>query len=195
LALINAHAHADQVRRYVDDLNARGEVRWEVAEEERLLGSAGTLARHLARLEEHQHYLVVYADNLSDMDLGAFLRAHRAGGGPATLALFSAPVPERCGVVELGEGGVVASFQEKPPRPTSNLAFAGVAAFSRGALVPGEIPEVGDLAGDLLPQLVGRARGWLWPGYHRDVGTPQDLTGAEEDLRAGRFQTRPESRA
>src|SRR6202035_2027765 len=77
---INLHAHADRVRRHVEDLNASSTVSSTCMQEPVLLGTAGTVERNLAWLERGEDFLVVYCDNFSTVDLFAFSNAHRAGG-------------------------------------------------------------------------------------------------------------------
>ncbi len=51
----------------------------------------------------------------------------------AAIAVFHAPRPEACGILEV-DGGVVVSFEEKPAAPRSDLANAGMYAFRRSVL-------------------------------------------------------------
>jgi NDP-sugar pyrophosphorylase family protein len=46
-----------------------------------------------------------------------------------------------------------------------------------------------DLGFDVLPSYVGRMRGFIWEGYHRDIGSPESLVQAETDIRAGALHT------
>jgi len=68
---------------------------------------------------------VVYADNASTVELRELLASHRADA-VATLGLFRVPDPERRGVVEVDGAGTVVGFVEKPARPRSDLAWAGI---------------------------------------------------------------------
>jgi mannose-1-phosphate guanylyltransferase len=38
-----------------------------------------------------------------------------------------------------------------------------------------------DLGFDVLPMFVGRMRGWVFDGYHRDIGTLETLEQARID--------------
>ena len=168
--LVNTHYLADQVQDFVEKDPPPLVV--ELAHEPELLGSAGTLAanRDFARGEDA--FLVVYADNASRVDLGALVDAHRRVDA-ATLGLFRVPDPETRGIVELDADGVVVDFVEKPERPRSDLAWAGLLVGTPALL--DVLPErgPGDLGHDVLPKLLGRMRGVEIDGYHRDVGTPE----------------------
>jgi len=147
--------------------------------EPELLGSAGTLVANRAWVSDEEVFLVCNADNLTDFDLQLLLAAHRNHGGPATWALFRSDEPWRCGIVELSPDGTVVGFVEKPTRPASNLANAGLYAFHPSVLddVTGPLPQ--DIGCDLLPHLVGRAKGLELEGYFRDIGTPESYTLAQ----------------
>ena len=180
--LINTHCMVQQVRSYLDGVRATGRFRIIEAYEPELLGSAGTIHanRDFARTDED--CLIIYADNLSKIDLGEFMRVYRSYGDPLAIALFRSPTPERCGVAKLGNDGRIIEFQEKPEHPTSNLANAGIYAVSTEAYY--EIADLTafDLAHDVLPKFVGRMRGWVWDGYHRDIGTSESLAQARRDV-------------
>lgn len=168
--LVNTHYLADRVRDYVAGAQPPLEV--VLAHEEELLGSAGTLAANRAFAAGEERFLVVYADNASTVDLAALARAHAADDA-ATLGLFRVPNPQSCGIVSLNEAGRVVDFAEKPERPRSDLAWAGLLVGTPALLeaIPERRPC--DLGHDVLPRLVGRMRGVEIAGYHRDVGTPE----------------------
>lgn len=190
-AIVNAHAHASQVHTWADTQSERsGGIHWQVFDEPKLLGSAGTLRAVLPRLETHEDFLVIYGDNLSAIDLADFLSAHRAGPQRFTIAVHEVPDPESKGVLELDGAGHVISFEEKPAEPRSNLVNAGLYAISSGLLDEFEWEDAFDLAHDVLPALLGEMVGYRLTRYHRDIGTPEALAAAEEDLAAGRIRRR-----
>ena len=168
--LVNVHHHADMVRQYIRGLNGPS-VDITVFPEKRLLGSGGTLAANVPFVRPERDFFVLYADNLTNIDLDALLQFHRAHDGMATMGLFRTPVPEQCGIVEVDSSGVVTSFQEKPSRPKSDLANAGVMVFDPEVFshMPGE--EVFDLGHDVLPNLAGRMHGYVIQEYLQDIGT------------------------
>ncbi|EDN68069.1 HAD-superfamily hydrolase [Beggiatoa sp. PS] len=52
--------------------------------------------------------------------------------------------------------------------------------------------NVFDLGFDILPKFVGKMRGWVWEGYHRDIGTYETYLQAQRDAvdllkQAGKF--------
>ena len=185
--LINTHHLPEQVRAYIARVNARGPFSVREAYEPTLLGSAGTVAANPALADGARAVLIVYGDNLSGVDLGPLLPFHFAHGDAFTMMLFRTQYPEKCGIADLDADGRIVSFVEKPKQAKSNLANAGIYALTPDAY--GEIAAMRafDLGFDVLPKFVGRMRGWEWGGYHRDIGTPESLRQAEEDVRAGRL--------
>jgi mannose-1-phosphate guanylyltransferase len=204
--LMNTHHLPEQLRAYAQSLNATGRFAIEETHEPVLLGSAGTISANRGFVPEpgsqgDGDVLIIYSDNLSDIDLGAFLQYHRSHGDAFTMLLFRAQFPEKSGIAELDtsdapmgpdgtrlNAGKMKSFVEKPKQPKSNLANAGLYAMS--SALWHEIAGWGafDIGFDVLPRLVGRMRGIeIAPpigSYHRDIGTHESLAIAEAD--AGR---------
>lgn len=185
--LVNTHHLAGQVRAYVRGRDDGARPRVRLAHEPELLGSAGTLLAHRDFVGDDD-FLVCYADTLTTADLTALVRAHRAADAPATLALFRAPDPTACGVVELDDAGRITAFHEKPADPPTDLAFAGFGVFSPaflaeaagdGDAAAGARPL--DLAGAVLPRFAGRIQGIEVAGYVRDIGTPEQYERAQRE--------------
>ncbi|HEV8486272.1 MAG TPA: nucleotidyltransferase family protein [Blastocatellia bacterium] len=178
--LINTHHAAEEVVNFVEHVDSP--IHIILAHEPILLGSAGTLRANQAFAHGADEFFVVYADNLTDVNLTALLSAHRRMGKLATLGLFRATVPSECGVAILDENGIVTSFQEKPARPLSSLAFAGVMVATPAVFeaIPDKVPC--DLGHDVIGSLVGRIAGWEIDSYLRDIGTPEGYAQAQADI-------------
>jgi mannose-1-phosphate guanylyltransferase len=153
--------------------------------EPELLGSAGTLRAHQDWVGDNERFVVCYADNLTDFKVGELAYFHCERGATASLALFRAPDPSACGIVELDDMGRVTGFEEKPQRPVSDLANAGIYVFESAVL--GEIlgPAPQDIGFDLLPRLIGRAWGLPIEGYFRDIGTIEAYQRAQLEWNPG----------
>ena len=163
-ARINSHAHAERVREYIGLVNSSGRLRLIESYEPKLLGSAGTVTANADLADSADEIAIIYADNLSDLDLRPLLEFHRQHGDPLTMVLFRAPNPRTCGIADLDGEGRIVSFVEKPEQPTSDLANAGI--YIVNAATYREIAAMGafDLGFDVLPKFVGRMRGWVWGG-------------------------------
>jgi mannose-1-phosphate guanylyltransferase len=168
--LVNTHHLAEPVRDFVSA--AKPPLSVVLAHEAELLGSGGTLAASRDFVRGEDAFLVIYADNASRVDLRALARAHRPGDA-ATLGLFRVEDPSACGVVEIDAAGRVLDFVEKPQRPRSDLAWAGLLVGTPDLLdaIPERRPC--DLGRDVIPGLRGRMRAIEIDGYHLDIGTPE----------------------
>lgn len=181
-AAINNHHLPDQVRAYLNQVNADGSVTLHESYEPELLGSAGTIHANRGLADDADCIIVIYADNLSDMNLAALVSYHHNHGLPMTMALFRAPNPKQAGIATLDATSTVVAFTEKPENPASDLANAGVYALTPEAYR--EIADMNafDVGFDVLPKFVGRMKGWPWEGYHLDIGTHEALERARADV-------------
>jgi D,D-heptose 1,7-bisphosphate phosphatase len=191
-ARINTHALASAVNAHIAQINALNNFVLIEAHEPVLLGSAGTVTANMDLANDVDDIVIIYADNFSDIDLRPLLSFHRAHSDPLTMVLFRSPTPSACGIAELEQDGRVISFVEKPKVPPSNLANAGIYVIDATAYR--EIAEMKafDFGFEVLPQFVGRMRGWIWGGYHLDIGTHEALRLARTDARdilPNEFQT------
>ena len=180
-ARINTHALADVVRAHIEQLNAEGPLHLVESYEPVLLGSAGTITANADLANCADEVVIIYADNLSDIDLRPLIAFHRQHGDPMTMVLFKAPNPRACGIAELDGEERIVSFVEKPAEPLSDLANAGLYVLSAAAYREIADMKVFDIGFDVLPRFVGRMRGWIWGGYYLDIGTHEALDRARRD--------------
>jgi len=153
------------------------------AYEPALLGAAGTIHANKAWGDDASAVLIIYADNLSDVDLKAFVNFHAGHDDPVTMLMFHAPNPSQCGIATLDGDARVTSFVEKPEQPQSDLANAGLYVVDAEAWHEIADRNVFDLGFDILPLFIGRMRGFVHDGYHRDIGTHEALASESEDMR------------
>jgi len=175
--LVNLHAHADEVRRFLEK-QPKG-IRVHIAEEPELLGSAGTL-RANREWVAGEDFWVLYADVLNSVDLDAMNRVHRKRKPAATLGLYRVPDPSRCGIVSLDSNGIIQEFVEKPQHPKGNLAFSGLMIGTQQLLevIPNETPV--DIGFHVLPRLCGRMLGYPVKDYLIDIGTIETYNIAQD---------------
>jgi mannose-1-phosphate guanylyltransferase len=176
--LLNTHAHAQAVHNYVAE--HRNGLQIKIFDEPELLGSGGTLAENRDWIASETCFWVLYADVLTNVDMRAMLRFHRWHNLAATIGLYRVPDPGRCGIVTVDrETRRVIEFVEKPTYPPSNLAFTGVLISTPELLeaIPDERPI--DLAGGVLPRVVGRVAGYECDAYTLDIGTPANYEHAQ----------------
>ena len=180
-ALINTHHLPDPVRAYIDAVNAEGRLTLTETYEPELLGSAGTITANRDWADGADDIIIIYADNLSTVDLSGLLSFHRAHDDPMTMLLFHAPVPENCGIATLDAEARITDFVEKPKHPQSDLANAGLYVVTAQAWREIADMDAFDLGFDVLPRFTGRMRGLVHEGYHLDIGTPEALARANAD--------------
>jgi histidinol-phosphate phosphatase family protein len=179
---IDTHACVDRVREHIESVNARGELHLAESRDTELLGSDATAIANADLAESADEIVVVDMGNLSDIDLRPVLAFHRQHGDPFTMVLFRASNSRSCGIAELDGGGRIVSFVEKLERPASNLANAGLYVINAAAYREIAAMGVSDLGFDVFTKFVGRMRGWVWGGYHRNIGTLQALERAHREV-------------
>ena len=182
--VINTHAHRAEMQRYIQAVNQRGGIRIKESYEPRLLGSAGTITANHAYLSDADRVVIIYADNFSNLDLREMLAFHQAKQAQMTMLLFRAEDPRSCGIVQLDETGRVTNFVEKPDSPIGNLANGGVYIIEKSLLSRIAAMAASDFGHDVLPQLHGNIFGWIFDGYHRDIGTHSSYAQAQRDAPA-----------
>jgi mannose-1-phosphate guanylyltransferase len=206
--LINLHHLPQKVIEYVKSLEVRTQgLNFTLFYEEKLMGSAGTIRENADWVRNDSDFIIAYADNLTNANLTKLIQFHRlksslplpfrkegqgGKGGILTMGLFHSDYPQACGIALLDENGVVVSFVEKPQKPESDLANAGIYVASpeifsyippacAADVAAGREGNVVDLGHDVLPKLVGKMYGCEIDGYLRDIGTPENYKKAQEE--------------
>lgn len=175
--MVNLHTHADAVRSWLR-ANANG-VRVRLAEEDTLLGSAGTVLANRDWVASESCFWILYADVLTNANLSHMLDFHLARKMTATLGLCQVPDPSRCGIVSFDEHMVVREFVEKPSHPKSHWAFSGVMLATAELIkhIPSRCPA--DLGFDVLPGLAGEMLAYPISEYLLDIGTLENYAKAQ----------------
>jgi mannose-1-phosphate guanylyltransferase/mannose-1-phosphate guanylyltransferase/phosphomannomutase len=111
--IINTHYFPEIVPNYFGDGHKWG-VKIEYSHERDILGTAGGLKKVEERFRSEKEFLVVYGDNVFDLDFSPFIQKPLAGS--CMLMLYDrskSPNSEAvAGLVELDENGLVKSFYE-----------------------------------------------------------------------------------
>jgi len=175
--LVNVHAHAEAVKKFA--VAQKSGLKVSIVEEPQLLGSAGTLAENRAFVAGEEAFFVLYGDVLTNVDLRRMLAFHRRKNLSATLGIYQAPDPTRCGVVTMDEDDVIQKFVEKPTQPASNWAFSGVMIAGQEIFdfLPDRRPA--DIGFDVLPKMVGKMTGDAITEYLIDIGTLENYETAQ----------------
>jgi len=184
--LINTSHLAEKVVDYLSRHN-RG-IKIKLTYEKNLLGSGGTIKKNWDFVDNEKFFLIFYADNLTNINLKKMIEFHNENKKDFTLAVFKVPNPSECGVVEIDEHSIVVSFTEKPVKPASDLAFAGIMVSNSRLKDFFPDNDVFDLGYDVLPRIVGKASGYIMDDYLLDIGTPEKLNQAESDIKNNIFK-------
>jgi mannose-1-phosphate guanylyltransferase len=177
--LINLHHFPEQVKEFLS-LHSNN-VKFHFYFEEILLGSAGTLRMNKNFVKGEKEFYILYADNLTNINLTKFRNFHHTHSHPFSMALFHSQNPKACGIAELNNEGVVIDFEEKPKNPKSNLANAGIFISSPDVLEMIPDNDLTDIGFDLIPKLVGKMKGWITSDFLLDIGTLENLKKAEAE--------------
>ncbi|KTE93865.1 nucleotidyl transferase [Desulfitobacterium hafniense] len=177
--LINTHYLSGRVDEFVENYN--GDVRISLANEKILLGSAGTIRANAEFFINESSYLIIYADNLTNIDLKKMIDWHRDSGSSFTMGVFNTNRPLECGIVELDEQGRIITFEEKPAIPKSNLANAGIYIAGPEFLDFVLSTSDFDIGKDVLPKMVGQMHGYLIEEYLIDIGTIDNYYKANKE--------------
>jgi NDP-sugar pyrophosphorylase family protein len=160
------------------------------AVEDTPLGTGGAVRNAVPYLDETT--VVFNGDVLTDVDLPAVVRMHRASGAVATLVLTPVDNPTVFGVVETDETGRVRRFVEKPPASevTSNNINAGIYVLEKEVIerMPPGVPY--SIERSFFPGLLASGdlvRAHVHRGYWIDIGTPQKYLQAQRDILNGHF--------
>lgn len=160
----------------------RGDLEISCSVEAEPLGTAGAIA-HARALLTSDPVLVLNGDTLIELDLAAFLRAYRAGGGG--IAIVCALMPgDRYGRVEIDAAGRVARFREKAQGDGApGWTSAGVYLLDRATLAAIAALGRGSLERDLLERCPpGSIHAFRATGGFIDIGTPQTVAAARRGL-------------
>ena len=179
--IVNTHHLPGLVRTFLTHSNRTRPFDLRESFEPELLGSAGTISHNASFVESGEICLIVYADNLSNVDLGALIDFHRAHQDPFSMLLFHTKRPRECGIATLDETGRIVEFCEKPEKPESNLANAGVYVVDGELYAEIASMKAFDIGFDILPRLTGRMRGYAFDGFHLDIGDQAALDQARRD--------------
>jgi NDP-sugar pyrophosphorylase family protein len=147
------------------------------------MGTAGGVAKVVPFLDDT--FIVMSADVLANVDLGAMVDFHRTKGAHATMALTTVEKVSEYGVVGLDDDGRIQRFQEKPSpeEAFSNLINAGI--YILEPHVMDHVPEGTkfDFSRNLFPILLEQDQpmyGHTLEGLWMDIGRPSDLIRANQ---------------
>ena len=158
-------------------------------------GTANAIYQNMEYIEKYnpEYVLILGGDHIYKMDYEVMLDYHKAKGADVTIACMPVPWAEasRFGVVIADDNGNIKDFEEKPPKPSSNLASMGIYIFNWKLLRKMLLADMKDsdshhdFGKDIIPQLLNDNKtlaAYKFKGYWKDVGTIDSLWEANMDL-------------
>jgi mannose-1-phosphate guanylyltransferase/phosphomannomutase len=192
--IANLYYRGEEIMECFGDGSCWG-VRLSYAHEEKLWGIAGGV-RRCRDFFGDDTFLVIGADDLTDMDLTELVARHREVGALASIGLAEVEETSQFGIVVVGEGGRIQYFVEKPKeKPPSKLANTQIYLFEPGILdfIPAD--QVYDFGFGAFPRMVEAGApfyGFHLAGYWRDIGSVRDYLEAQADVMEHRVRARIE---
>lgn len=170
--LINTHYLSEQVNSFISNSEFHESV--EIANETKLLGTAGTLKKNIGFFGGNDGMLI-HADNYCLANFQEFVAAHhsRPIGCLMTMMTFKTDNPSACGVVELNKDNVVTNFFEKQPNPPGNIANGAIYILSKELINQflTTFRDAVDFSNDVIPSLLGKIYSYETKRQLIDIGT------------------------
>ena len=179
--LLNLHHAHERVSEFLRTCHTSIAV--ETTYEQRLLGSAGTVLVNRSFVEHERSFLVLYADNLTNVDLTRMIEFHDDRHDPVTMGVAPTDRPTEKGTVVIGADGRVLEFEEKAAHPRSNLANAGIYVAGQGLFthLPSSVgdDDVLDFGHHVFPKMATHLAAYQIQEFLMDIGTPDNYERAQ----------------
>ena len=145
-------------------------------------GTANAIFQNLDYMQQYNpdYVLILSGDHIYKMDYEVMLNYHKANKADVTIACMPVPIEEasRFGIMVTDDVGRVTEFEEKPEKPSSNLASMGIYIFSwpvlKEALIALKAQNNCDFGKHILPYCKDKGQrlfAYEYNGYWKDVGT------------------------
>ena len=156
-------------------------------------GTADAIYQNLDFLDRYdpEYVLILSGDHIYKMDYEVMLDYHKANNADVTIAAMPVPMEEasRFGIVVTDQDSRIKEFEEKPEKPSSNLASMGIYIFSwpvlKEALIKLKDQPNCDFGKHIIPychEKGDRLFAYEYNGYWKDVGTLSSYWEANMEL-------------
>lgn len=158
-------------------------------------GTANAIYQNLEFIERYnpEYVLILSGDHIYKMDYSEMINAHTESGADCTIAVLEVTLEEatRFGIMNADENGTIYEFEEKPPKPKSNLASMGIYVFNwdklKKYLIEDEADPTSsnDFGKNIIPAMLNAGetlKVYRFGDYWKDVGTVDSLWDANLDL-------------
>ena len=145
-------------------------------------GTANAIFQNMDYMQQYNpdYVLILSGDHIYKMDYEVMLDFHKANKADVTIATMPVPIEEasRFGIMVTDEKNQITEFEEKPEKPSSNLASMGIYIFSwpvlKEALYAMKDQSNLDFGMHVLPYCRDNGKrlfAYEYNGYWKDVGT------------------------
>lgn len=159
-------------------------------------GTSHAVYQNIEYIEQYSpdYVLILSADQIYKMDYSLMLKQHIETNAECTVAIVEVPWEEanRFGLIKMDKTTLkMKGFEEKPEKPTSNLASMGIYIFNwsilKDYLIQEEQKEFThrDFGKDIIPSMLSdglQLYAYYFNKYWRDVGTVYSFWEANMDL-------------
>ena len=156
-------------------------------------GTANAIYQNLDYMESYHpdYVLILSGDHIYKKDYEVMLAAHKANKADVTIAAMPVPMEEagRFGILVTDKEGQISRFEEKPEKPSSNLASMGIYIFSwpvlKEALIRLSSQPNCDFGKHIIPYCGAKGMrmfAYEYNGYWKDVGTLSSYWEANMEL-------------
>ena len=159
-------------------------------EKENLLGTAGAIknAEHLIK----GTFIAMNGDTFLDVNLRDFWKFHKTHDSFLTMLISDASHPKTQELVELDGNKVLKIYERNTPEHENYLSSTHKALVNGGMYVMDkefleQIPKFKkvSLEKEVLPQVIGKIKGFLHEGYMLDIADEGDWSEFKKDVRKG----------
>lgn len=186
--IINVHYLHRMIEDRLGDGSRYG-VRIHYSFEPELLGTAGGVSN--VRQHFDSTFLVIGADDLTDLNVTRMVEFHRQRGPLATVGVAPVQSPAEVGVLELNESQEVVAYLEKPGLDELRGQWCNTGVYLFEPEIFDHIPLQGtyDFGKQLFPELVQRKLpflGYPLQSFWMDIGSHENYRQAHWELLEGR---------
>jgi mannose-1-phosphate guanylyltransferase len=150
------------------------------------LGTGGPIKKAEKRLGKTKPFLVLNGDVFADIDYQQIIKLHEEQKATATITLCQVRNPSRYGVAELGKGGRITKFIEKPREDTTKSNLINAGAYVLSPEIFKLIPKDRHLSieREIFPNLAkqGNLFGYVHNALWMDIGKPEDYLEINKTL-------------
>lgn len=178
--IINTHYLSHKVLEFLDSYKSK-KLKIITSYEKEILGTAGTLMKHI-EFFENSTGLLIHADNYTNDNLTDFLNSHylRPKNCIVTMLTFDTADPKSCGIVQKDKDGRVIEFYEKSDKDFGKCANGAIYVFDNEfiKMLKNLSYEIKDFSLDVLPLMIGKTFSFHTKEIFMDIGTEASLKKA-----------------